>query len=293
MKEIFAQIKGQLGLFNTMYDLIRIVDPVKKIAYLDDETTLVIDDSVCYQFWKKGAPCDNCISMRAIENNKATTKIEVKEDVVYLVQAVPMTIGDEHYVVEILKDITADQIFYLDNHRESDLNEYIKKINLQLVVDPLTNVYNRRYIDERFASDLSRIGSNGKGMMMAICDIDYFKQVNDNYGHLAGDHVLKEVTRLLKESIRENSDWVARYGGEEFLVVFNAISPDQAGKIIEGIRKKIAAHDFIYEKKVMKITCSFGLVAIQDCSQGFNELFEIADKRLYQAKSNGRNRCVY
>lgn len=292
MDEIFDRIKDQLGLFNAMYDIVRIVDPVRKIAYYRDGSGLEIAQSVCHGFWKKGTACDNCISMRAIETKKATTKIEIKGDMVYLIQALPMDVDGKGYVVEILKDITSEKIFYLDSQQPNNLQDYIFKINSQLVIDPLTKIYNRRYVDERFPSDLSRIEQTGKGMVMAVGDIDHFKKVNDTYGHLAGDYVLKTVASIIKDSIRETSDWTARYGGEEFLIVLNSIKEEKAIKIIESIREKIAEFDFLFDNENIAVTCSFGLVATNGNKGGFDELFKIADGKLYQAKINGRNRSL-
>ncbi len=292
MNDIFDSIREQLGLFNAMYDFVRIVDPIRKIAYLEDGANLDFAKSVCHRFWKSGTPCDNCISIRAIETNKATTKIEIKGEVVYLIQAIPMQVKGKHYVVEILKDITEDRIFYLDGQQQGNLQDYIFKINSQLVIDPLTKAYNRRYIEERFISDLSQIETRGKGMVMAIGDIDHFKQVNDTFGHLAGDYVLSKVAMLIKDSIRDSFDWVARYGGEEFLVVLNGITDEKAFEVIEGIREKIESFDFVHDNKTIKITCSFGLVTIDDSHKDFDELFAIADGKLYQAKNQGRNQSV-
>lgn len=292
MDEIFDRIKDQLGLFNAMYDVVRIVDPIRKIAYLRDDSGLDITKSVCHGFWQKGSPCDNCISMRAIETKKATTKIEIKGDVVYLIQALPLDVAGDGYVVEILKDITSEKIFYLDSQQPNNLQDYIFKINSQLVIDPLTKIYNRRYIDERFPGDLSRIGENDRGMVMAFGDIDHFKNVNDTYGHLAGDYVLKTVASIIKDSIRETSDWTARYGGEEFLIVLNNVKEEKAMKIIESLREKIADFDFLFDNERIRVTCSFGLVAVLDNKGSFEELFKIADDNLYQAKIKGRNQSV-
>ena len=286
MNEIFEKLNDQLGLFNAMYDIIRIVDPVKKIAYSNDGTSENVVHSVCYQNWNRGVPCDNCISMRALETNKATTKIEIKGNTVYLIQAIPVVVDNQRYVVEILKDVTADRIFYLDDSQPGNLTDYITKINSQLIIDELTDIYNRRYIEERFPSDLSQIGHHSQGMVMVVGDIDHFKAVNDNYGHLAGDYVLHEVARIIKESIRESSDWVARYGGEEFLVVFNNIKADKSLEIIETIRESIAAYDFVFDGALIKVTCSFGLVAINESNRSFGELFKVADANIVSGQKN-------
>ncbi|GAJ70486.1 hypothetical protein JCM18904_1200 [Vibrio sp. JCM 18904] len=126
---------------------------------------------------------------------------------------------------------------------------------------------------------------------LALIDVDYFKQVNDTYGHVFGDTVLTGVAKVLEETVREN-DIVARFGGEEFVVVMPNTDHENALITAERLRSALSLHCFVTEQKEeVRVTCSFGVVTTEDNEMSFKSLCDQADKLLYQAKANGRN-CV-
>ncbi|WP_080996806.1 GGDEF domain-containing protein [Vibrio alginolyticus] len=126
---------------------------------------------------------------------------------------------------------------------------------------------------------------------LALIDVDYFKQVNDTYGHVFGDTVLTGVAKVLEETVREN-DIVARFGGEEFVVVMPTTDHKNALITAERLRSALSLHGFVTEQKEeVRVTCSFGVVTTEDNEMSFKSLCDQADKLLYQAKANGRN-CV-
>ncbi|EPH5595178.1 diguanylate cyclase [Vibrio alginolyticus] len=126
---------------------------------------------------------------------------------------------------------------------------------------------------------------------LALIDVDYFKQVNDTYGHVFGDTVLTGVAKVLEETVREN-DIVARFGGEEFVVVMPNTDHKSALITAERLRSALSLHGFVTEQKEeVRVTCSFGVVTTEDNEMSFKSLCDQADKLLYQAKANGRN-CV-
>ncbi|MFG0374998.1 diguanylate cyclase [Vibrio sp. zbq_19] len=126
---------------------------------------------------------------------------------------------------------------------------------------------------------------------LALIDVDYFKQVNDTYGHVFGDTVLTGVAKVLEETVREN-DIVARFGGEEFVVVMPNTDHENALITAERLRSALSLHGFVTEQKEeVRVTCSFGVVTTEDNEMSFKSLCDQADKLLYQAKANGRN-CV-
>lgn len=125
-----------------------------------------------------------------------------------------------------------------------------------------------------------------------MCDIDFFKAVNDNYGHLAGDCILFEFASLLKKNI--NNNWVARYGGEEFIIVLNNTDNDTAFNVSEKIRKEIEKSSFEYDGVKINITSSFGIYTLDSNESKIDtkSIIGYADKKLYEAKRTGRNRSV-
>jgi diguanylate cyclase len=126
-----------------------------------------------------------------------------------------------------------------------------------------------------------------------VLDIDFFKKFNDTYGHDAGDIVLREVVKIIRNSIR-NNDIIVRWGGEEFIILLDNVPAEKAGEVAERIRKNIA-ESFIElpNGKKIKVTVSIGVACAEmEGTYSFDELFSIADKRLYKAKKEGRNRVV-
>lgn len=176
--------------------------------------------------------------MRAYLQEETFLKIEYNGEKIYVITATAFMTDGGKVVVEFLKDATGTSIIEgLDELNSDDIYLKINSLNELLVKDTLTNIYNRRFIEDRLPVDVLKSNSEGTPLSVIMCDIDFFKKVNDTYGHLAGDEVLKSFASILQESIRK-SDWVARYGGEEFLVVLNGADKNKAVEIAERIRKK-------------------------------------------------------
>lgn len=168
----------------------------------------------------------------------------------------------------------------------------IKEISIR---DSLTNIYNRRYIYERLSIEISRSIREKNEFSVAILDIDRFKDINDNYGHIAGDYILKEFTKLILENLR-TYDLLGRYGGEEFIIVLSGLDKKRAGKIIQRILDAIRVEIFFYNSYEISFTFSGGIADITEFSYANisnEEIISLADKRLYEAKNGGRNRIKY
>ena len=167
-----------------------------------------------------------------------------------------------------------------------------EKLQLLSIYEPLTEVYNRRYFLQRLNEEFERAKKSKLNLSFLMVDLDHFKKVNDTYGHLVGDVVLREVASLIKQSIRE-IDFVARYGGEEFALILP--DTDKAGAImvaerISGVvsKQKIRAFD-----EIVTVTVSVGVGAFPENTLHSDMLVEISDKALYQAKVSGRNRVCW
>lgn len=154
----------------------------------------------------------------------------------------------------------------------------------EATTDHLTGLHNRASLDKRLAEEIARQDHYGESLSVIITDIDYFKRVNDEYGHDVGDTVLKEFAHLLTSHVRE-SDFVARFGGEEFMILCPNTSAEQASILAEKLRNNIANFPF---ERVGHKTASFGVAEYQQ-DLSAKQLFVLADQALYQAKKGGRN----
>ena len=165
---------------------------------------------------------------------------------------------------------------------------------LQLATsDPLTGLFNRAYVDDRFAIELSRARRYGKPMTIAVLDADRVKLLNETHGHLAGDLGLRKIGAILRDSFRQ-SDTAGRYGGEEFVVILPEIDIEAAQRKLESVRELVANTPIALTTRGVKaqVTISAGLASFPQDGEDAAELFALADERMFQAKNEGRNRVV-
>jgi diguanylate cyclase (GGDEF)-like protein len=156
------------------------------------------------------------------------------------------------------------------------------------IMDATTRLYMARYFKQRCQEEIKRARRYGKPLSLLMLDLDYFKRVNDTYGHLVGDMVLKEVGGIIKKSCRVDVDIPARYGGEEF-VVLSPETPKQGAQVLaERIRSAVA--EFSFAGQDINLTISGGIATFPEDASDYTELVERADTQLYQAKKEGRNR---
>ncbi|MCB9964018.1 MAG: PleD family two-component system response regulator [Rhodospirillales bacterium] len=167
--------------------------------------------------------------------------------------------------------------------------------NLSMAVtDPLTGLYNRRYMETHLSQLLSRQEAHKKPLGILLLDIDHFKKVNDTYGHHVGDEVLKEFSRRVSDSLR-SFDLVARLGGEEFVVILPDVTEEKAHFIAERLRASIAEEPISCgtDTGYLSITTSVGGMIVHNGGHSVESVLERADKCLYEAKENGRNRTFF
>ncbi len=184
-----------------------------------------------------------------------------------------------HYELRIMADGKGDILVVVRNFTRQ------KQAERMAAMDPLTHAYNRRKFSELLDQEIKKVERNDKSFSMVMLDIDHFKKINDTHGHDTGDYVLKRMTNLIRENIRD-VDILSRYGGEEFVIILPERNLKVAIAVAERIRKVIESACF---DKVGQITISAG---VSDFMQGDNResVFKKADNALYIAKNGGRNR---
>jgi diguanylate cyclase (GGDEF)-like protein len=173
---------------------------------------------------------------------------------------------------------------------QSELLVAKQDLLIQSRTDSLTGVLNRRAILSQIETELSRAKREKKDLSLSILDIDHFKKINDTYGHMVGDDVIREVVKRISVAVR-TYDSLGRFGGEEFLVVMPGAKELEAYSICERIRSAINVKDFAINGLKIHLTVSLGFVT-GDGNTDIDDLIVRADKALYQAKGNGRNRTA-
>lgn len=174
---------------------------------------------------------------------------------------------------------------------QAELNRVKEALAYEATHDSLTGVLNRHAIFEALSHELSRARRKISLFSVCLCDIDLFKQINDKYGHLAGDDVLKELVRVLQSNLRDY-DMIGRYGGEEFLIIAPNPNDTQDDHLFERLRSAVAGTEFETRAGKIAVTISLG-VARYAKENTTDELVLAADEALYRAKAGGRNQVVY
>lgn len=171
------------------------------------------------------------------------------------------------------------------------LEQLVQDLQKKIITDPLTNLFNRRFLQEYLPREIAKAKRTASSLAVLMIHLDFFKRINDIFGHEAGDVVLKNVAILLKDGIRE-SDVACRYGGEEFVLILSEVSPEGARKKVEGVRKAVLDLTLTLRQKPLgRISTSIGVAVYPSHGFDMDSLLRAADKALYEAKENDRN-CV-
>lgn len=213
--------------------------------------------------------------IRATRKNGAVIDVEIQGQV--------MEIGGKLALMSLFMDVTER------TRAEREVQALQEQLREQATHDVLTGLYNRRYLEETLGRELILAARHGHPVSVIMCDLDHFKAINDRYGHLGGDEVLRTFGDLLQRQIR-GSDISCRYGGEEFLLVLPQMPLEYAIERAEQLRIAIAAAPVTYGASPIAVTGSFGVAAFPRDGQTADELIAAADCALYAAKAAGRNR---
>jgi len=168
-----------------------------------------------------------------------------------------------------------------------------EKVQELAITDSLTGIFKRRYYLERLNEEIERSKRFNLNFSFLMIDVDHFKEQNDHYGHLVGDAIIKEVSRVIKENIRQ-IDLLGRYGGEEFSIILTETAKEEAKFVAERIRQAIEDRRIRVYDEDLKVTISIGMSSYPSDAVDADALIEKADQALYEAKNAGRNRvCIY
>ena len=237
-----------------------------------------------------------CSQLRSLERTRNVPILAVAEaeDNARLVRGLEIGIND--YLVRPIdkNELLARVRTQIRKKRYTERLRDSMQLSIEMAItDALTGLYNRRYMESHLGSLIEQAAARGKPLAALVLDIDYFKSVNDNYGHDAGDDVLREFAIRMRKSIR-GIDLACRYGGEEFVIVMPETDMAVATTVAERLRRRIAAEPFSIAQgaTAIEVTISIGISTLDPAGDNATKLLKRADQALYRAKSDGRNRVV-
>ena len=209
------------------------------------------------------------------------------------VRAERIVLGDMLYLRDVTQRYLSErqlaEALSLSEERLHTISALHAQLSEQALHDPLTGLFNRRYLIEFFQREQARALRERTSLALAMIDLDHFKQLNDNHGHLVGDEVLQAVAQHLQDNLR-STDAVFRIGGEEFLLILPDVELDEAVSRVDCLREQLAASDLPTRAGAMNVTLSAGVALWPSHGHALEELMQAADRALYQAKRDGRDR---
>ncbi|MDP3981313.1 MAG: diguanylate cyclase [Chlamydiota bacterium] len=194
----------------------------------------------------------------------------------------------EGYENKDLEDIEILCIQLAMQIKKTNLYQEVRRLS---IIDGLTQVYLRRHLLKLIENELERLDKLNRTCSLLMVDIDYFKHANDEYGHLAGDVLLRDLSNVIQLNLRQ-IDIMGRYGGEEFLIALPEASKEEAIIIAERFRKDIISREFESYGKIIRLSVSTGIATFPEDSKDLKTLIQLADQALYQAKNQGRNKVI-
>lgn len=283
-------------IFNNLGDILYIVHALESIntsICITDANQEIIYESSQQNHTNNASFHDIKKIIDTLQYSKeATFKILIVDCWITAITVVPIKIGEKLCLMELKQFIS--RVRQQNPNSPNFDNLSIHQIKEMAITDALTKLYNRRYIDERLPIDMQSSFELDEPISILFIDIDYFKTINDTYGHAAGDLVLQEMAILLQRQFNKGNGWVARYGGDEIVICLPGCTKKVAKRTASRLRKTIENNGFSLDDQKIKITCSIGVSSATRESgiKNISELMLLADKNLYRAKNDGRNKVV-
>ncbi|KQV31760.1 response regulator PleD [Rhizobium sp. Root1203] len=291
------------GRANSQERIIKTLKPIADVFAISDAQAALFEASEnAFDLVIVNANLDNydplrlCSQLRSLERTRFLPILIITEqgDDEMVVRALELGVND--YIIRPVdpNELVARSLTQMRRKHYNDrLRTSVQQTIELAVTDPLTGLSNRRYLDNHINTLFSRSMARGRPLSVLIADIDRFKQINDTYGHDAGDDILREFANRVRSTVR-GADLACRFGGEEFVVVMPDTSPDVAATVAERLRAVIETAPFLVKSsgQELNVTASFGISSRTQSIVTPGHLMKQADLALYEAKNAGRNRVV-
>ncbi|MBI5639590.1 MAG: diguanylate cyclase [Nitrospirae bacterium] len=294
LSTIFDSINDPFSILDRDYRIVRVNEAYAQMKNMEVKDLL---GRHCYSaLQKRTSVCADCIVEKTFNSGDPCAKdkrLHLPDGSEAWVEIYTYPILNEEgkvsHVIEYTRDIT-------DRRKsEDERRRLIERLEYLSCIDGLTELLNRRVLIDRLTQEVERVARYGSELSLILCDIDYFKEINDTYGHAAGDKALQVVSEILKGSLR-SMDILGRYGGDEFMIILPQTSVKGAEEFAERIRLSVEKKSIqITDSDSMNLSLSMGVTGVEPGKRqlDLNSLIKLADNALYSAKRTGRNRvCI-
>lgn len=283
IKNADDQILKEIEKYN-IFDFYRVVDVNTYLVYDWQGGEKIATDQRCYEVWKREDACKNCISRTCNHERRKIIKLECLEGQIYLIMAIPITLGEECLSLELICDVTdslvVNDTFHIENLNAQDL---ILQMNDMAIRDSYTGLFNKRYAEQELCKSVLE-WQGGNHLVVGVMDIDDFKLINDNFGHLQGDEILCGIAKIVDEYAVKGKGWASRIGGDEFMILWNDILPQEATEIVKELKEEIKRRTFIKGSPEASISVSIGLTEYKETYGDWREFLDEADRAMYRSK---------
>ena len=287
MKKEFTkeELTDLIAAMEKEYEVVRLVDPVERMVLTKDDFQPT--GEICHSIWGRCERCENCTSLRALQSMTNAYKLEVVKGKTFWITSRFIWVDNRAMILELVQDVTDTLI--MDSDQKNQIGKLINNYNSMLITDPLTGVYNRRFLDEDFVPSLQCCHDENLIVNMAFMDMDGFKTINDKFGHHAGDQVLRDAAGFWKLHFNSREKGkerlVIRYGGDELILIACGIPleefRDQLDRYYNEMRKICYLDDVQFS-----FDYSFGMASGKNITNQvmWEDLLKRADQDMYQQK---------
>jgi diguanylate cyclase (GGDEF)-like protein len=259
MNDLYDKVKEKLWILDNMYDVMRIIDPINKNVISISNQQGAVSSRKCYDILNRGEMCENCISVRVEVEKDTFIKLEYVTNGVMLIIATSISFDGERYIVEIIKNITAQKNKILHDEFHSHVKDVIDNLNEKIIKDENTSVYNRLYIESRLPVDLNNCIVNENNLSIIMIEIDHFKSVNDECGQDLWTEFLIDISEIISKTIKGESYWIGRYSENKYIIVLNNIDKKEAYNISDEIKDLLKDISYEYNNEIVKFNVNLGV----------------------------------
>ena len=286
-----ANIYQQISILKPLFSSILLVNPVEKQIIQVTEYGINETNESCCSICPLANDKCGCICKDTASTQEDRCRFTYTKSEAFLVISKPVTLRYRSYIMVLIMKLNPQ--FSFGAMSEVDAIDNITKVSSNLVIDPLTQIFNRKYLMDNIGHMMDEASSKNEYLNLACIDIDNFKRFNDTYGHDFGDRVLQKVAETMRKSISViNEAYPIRIGGDEFIIVAVGIDKNRFKAVMNKLCLMIEDSKLPYENEMVGIRISIGVSEmITDHTNTYKELYEKADEQLYKAKEAGKG-CV-